>query len=373
MSYASKGDTIRYLKLKINYHNGRVLQTNDFVRGINKELSPINHYQAFALQIGEQTTGKNFWEQLYGYPVWGAGLYIADFFNPEEMGYPIAVYGFFEAPFKRWQHFSFNYNLKLGLTFNWRKFDPFINNFNIAIGAGETVYIYSGINISYQINERINFAVGGGFTHFSNGALKKPNFGINTLSPSATISYNLNKNLPEFKKPLGKKISQQDAINVSFYAGLKNVLLDNNVTTDIKLKYQGVYFPEYGISGIYNKTISYMSKIGFGATFSYDGSTNAQVAIENGEIEALDQPFSEKIQMSIYPSYELNYNKVSLIIQPGFYIFRKKIKNQTPVFYQRIGLKYHFYKNIFFAVNLRAYKFYISDYIEWSIGYKINR
>lgn len=307
-SVAGESDTVKCWKLKINYHNGRVLQTNDFVRGLNQELSPISHYQALALQIGKQTTGKNYWEQLYGYPVWGAGLYAADFFNPEEMGYPIAVYGFFEAPFKRWGNLSFNYDLRLGLTFNWRKFDPLTNNYNIAIGAGETVYIYSGIDISYQIVKRINIAFGGGFTHFSNGALKKPNFGINTLSPSATITYNLNKNLSGFKKPVEKDLSQQDAVNISFYAGLKNVLLDDNVTTDIKLKYQGVYFPEYGISGVYNKTISYMSKIGLGATFSYDGSINAQIAIENGEIEAIDQPFPEKIQMSIYPSYEHGFS-----------------------------------------------------------------
>ncbi len=371
-SFAGKSDTAKYWNIKLNYHNGSILQTNDFVRGINQKFSPINHYQAFALQIGKQTTGKNYWKQLYGYPTWGVGIYVADFFNPEEMGYPIAIYGSFAAPFKRWNKFSFNYNLKLGLTFNWRKFDPFTNNYNIAIGSGETVYIFTGIDFSYQINKRINIAIGGGFTHFSNGDLKKPNLGINASSLLATTTYSINKNSPEFRKSEKKVLNKQNIINVSFYAGLKNVLLDNNVTIDIKLKYQGAYFPEYGISGVYNKTISYMSRIGLGATVSYDGSINAQIAIENGEIETLDQPFFDKIQMSIYPSYELVANKISLVLQPGFYIFRKKITNQTPVFYQRVGIKFHFCKNFFFAVNLRAYKFYISDYIEWSIGYKIN-
>jgi hypothetical protein len=39
--------------------------------------------------------------------------------------------------------------------------------------------------------------------------------------------------------------------------------------------------------------------------------------------------------------------------------------------YQRIGLKYHIFENIFAGINVRAYDFSIADYIEWNIGYRI--
>jgi hypothetical protein len=89
-------------------------------------------------------------------------------------------------------------------------------------------------------------------------------------------------------------------------------------------KYEGVYFPVFDMSTTYNRQISYMSKIRLGMTISYDGSVDAQVAIEENELESVDGPLTDKIQLSIYPSYELVMNKVSLVIQPAVYLYRKK-------------------------------------------------
>ena len=116
-----------------------------------------------------------------------------------------------------------------------------------------------------------------------------------------------------------------------------------------------------------------MSKIGFGMTFSYDGSVNTQIAIEENELDPVDGPITDKLQLSIYPSYELVVNKVSLILQPAFYLYRKKIKNQSPDFHQRIGLKYNISDNLFVGITLRDYAFHVSDFIEWNLGFRINR
>ena len=256
-----------------------------------------------------------------------------------------------------------------GLTFNWKKFDPYKNSYNIAIGAGESVYMYAGANFAYQFSNKINLSLGGGFTHFSNGALKKPNFGINTLSPKITLTYNLNKEEVKFQqqdKPIFKKYSE---FNFAFFGGAKNVLLSDNSGADIIQKFEGVFYPVYGVSFLYNRSISYKSKFGIGTDFSYDGSINAQVAIQNGEVEEIDGPFLERTQLSAFLSYELVVHRVSVVIQPGVYVYRKKFTNQTPIFYQRFGLKYNFYKNIFASVAIRAYNFKVSDFIEWSLGY----
>lgn len=95
------------------YQNGYVFPTNDFVRGANSEKEIINAYQSFSIKASQQTYGKNKWEQLFNYPTWGIGMSFYDFYNPEEIGNPIAFYGNFTAPFKRWDRLSFNY--KLGL------------------------------------------------------------------------------------------------------------------------------------------------------------------------------------------------------------------------------------------------------------------
>lgn len=131
----AQNDTIGTFKNKIwndaslefMYQNGHVFATNDFLRGNNVEAERITSFQVFSLKYSKQTRGRNSWEQLYKYPYWGIGIYVADFHNPEEVGVPIAIYGFLNAPFKRWERVTFNYEIGFGATFNWRSFNPITN------------------------------------------------------------------------------------------------------------------------------------------------------------------------------------------------------------------------------------------------------
>ena len=97
-----------YHNLEIFYQNGYVFPTDPFLKGKNAASDGIDSYQAFSVRFSKQTTGQNRWEQLYNYPDWGGGVYVADFYNPREVGTPIAIYGFFNAPFNRWNRWSFN-------------------------------------------------------------------------------------------------------------------------------------------------------------------------------------------------------------------------------------------------------------------------
>jgi len=349
------------------YQNGYVFPTNDFIRGNNAEKDTINAFQMFSLKFSKQTVGKHQWEQLFNYPRYGLGFSIYDFHNPEELGIPFAVYGFFNAPFKRWKKWSLNYEIGFGATFNWKSFNPVTNKYNIALGAGQSFYIDAGLLLNCRINKHFNMETGFSLTHFSNGALKKPNFGLNTIAPKISLKYSFNE-FPTLLKKEIKPFQQKNEWLISIFGGLKNVIF-NDASIDVVEKYEGLNFPVFGFSTVFNRQMSYKSKFGIGMSASYNGALNAQVAVDENELEALESPFVDKLQVSVYPSYELVVNKVSLVLQPAFYIYRKKLKNQTPVFHQRIGLKYYFKKNFFVSITLRDYKFQVSDFIEWHIGY----
>ena len=355
--------------LQTVYQNGYVFATNPFLKGINTESEKIKAYQALSVKLSLQTIGKKSWEQLYYYPQYGVGLYVADFYNPEEIGVPLAVYEFFNAPFKRWDKLTFNYEIGFGAAFNWKAYNPVTNQYNVAIGAGESFLIDAGLYLEYLLTKRLEFAAGFSMTHFSNGALRKPNFGINTFAPKVSLKYNF-FDKPVFARQAIQKYIPENEWLISAYGGIKNVIFDS-VSLPVLEKYEGLYFPVFGISGAFNRQVSHKSKIGFGATLSYNGTVNAQAAVENNELDAVDGKFNDKILLSIYPSYELVIHKASLIIQPAFYIYRKKLINQSPVFHQRIGLKYHITDHIFIGITLVDYKFHVSDFIEWNLGYRI--
>ncbi len=359
-----------FLSLQAVYQKGYVFSTNDFLRGTNAESDRISAFQTFSLKFSTQTTGSKLWEQQYKYPDWGIGVYMADFYNPEEIGYPLAIYGFFNAPFQRWNKLSVNYEIGFGATFNWKSFNPLTNQYNIAIGAGQSFIIDAGMNLRYDFTGKIGLITGFSLTHFSNGALKKPNFGINTVAPKIGLKYNFYEP-PSFNREEVPEFHRENEWLLSGFGGAKNVIFDS-VSIDIMEKYEGAFFPVFGISAGYNRHISYMSKIGIGITMSYDGSVNAKVAIEENELDPLDSPLGDKIQLSIYPSYELVINRLSVILQPAFYLYRKSFTNQSPAFHQRIGLKYYITDNIFAGIILRDYAFHVSDHIEWTAGYRFS-
>lgn len=366
----NKEPVAQRLSLGIMYQKGYVFGTNPFLRGINDEATKISDFQAFAIKLSKQTTGRKLWEQLFNYPNWGLGIYVADFYDPDDVGVPIALYGFFHAPFIRWNKFTFNYEIGFGATFNWKSFDPITNQYNVAIGAGESFLIDAGIDFAYALDQNIDLSLGLSLTHFSNGAIKKPNFGINTIGPKLSLKYTFNEQ-QDFQTHEVPPYKKENEWLISVFGGVKNVIYDS-VDIDILEKYEGVFYAVFGVSTTYNRQISYKSKIGIGMTASYDGSVNAQVAVDNNELEANDGLFQDKFQLSIYPSYELVIHKLSLILQPAFYIYHKKTKNGSPTFHQRIGLKYHFNENMFVGITLRDYDFHVSDYIEWNVGYRMN-
>ena len=353
-----------------SFNPGRVFPTNDFVRGQNFSNDTIDEYKSFSLLFLKQTTGTKLWEQLYNYPVYGVGIYTASFKETNELGTPIAVFGYFSAPFMRSQKLTFNYELGLGLTFNWRNFDPLSNPNNIAISAERSVYIETGVNLEYQISRKFFMGAGYGLYHFSNGHLKSPNMGLNMQALKFNLRYQINKTTYSFIKNPVPQYKKHFEWDISIFGGAENVIYSGD-DVDIIAKYHGLYFPVYGINNTFNRAISYKSKIGAGFSVGYNGVLNAQLAVENGQLDEVDLPFGNHINISIYPSYELMIDRLSIILQPGFYLYRKKTTELTPIFYQRVGMKYHFWKNYFAGISLRAYKYHISDFIEWNIGRRI--
>ncbi|MEI7523976.1 MAG: acyloxyacyl hydrolase [Mariniphaga sp.] len=357
------------LKTEFRIDVGNVLPTNSFVRTQNTDADGLAHFSSYSLRLAQQTMGNQLWQQLYGYPNYGVGIYSAFFKDTKKLGNPIAIYGYFNAPFYRLNRLSLNYELGLGLTFNWNSYSPATNPNNIAISAEKSVYIDAGISLKYLLTRRIEISLGYGFTHFSNGALKLPNKGLNTEATKISLSYSIGEPL-RFKSLLKPPFQGSWEWIIAGYGGARNMLYQGT-GVDVATSMKGVNFAVYGLSNILNRQVSYKSKIGLGITMEFNGSQNSQIIVEGMSLEKASLPFDRHLAFSIYPSYELVVNKLSLIIQPGIYLFRMKSADMTPIMYQRIGVKYHFLKDTFFGINLRAYNYYESDFIEWTLGHRI--
>ncbi|MGE5393531.1 MAG: acyloxyacyl hydrolase [Candidatus Saccharibacteria bacterium] len=370
--YAEKADSLMVRKNLVygGYAQyGKVLATNPYLRQAYAPDDKIIEYAALSFQVLKQTKGDQLWEQYYGLPAYGVGIYSASFPDNKTFGTPIALYGIFKAPFKRWNKWSLNYEAAFGLTFNWEAFNPSENNYNISLGATESVFIDLGARVNYILSPHFDLGLGYSFTHFSNGALKSPNFGLNTFSPKISVEYRLKRVAPHVVQQIPPFI-KKTSVDFSIFGGVKNVLYKGSDVDTIQ-KYKGVYYPVYGVTTVINRQVNYKSKLGVGMCLSYDGSYNSSIFIENGKPESKELFQGNKLSLSVFPSYELVINKLSMVIQPGFYVFRKHSTNKEPSTYQRLGLHYQLSNHLFTGVNLRAYNYHVSDFLEWTLGYQL--
>ena len=362
--------TKNYPFIGTSYHHGIVLMTNSFVRGENRTGEKVSRYQAFDLKFGKQTDGSKLWEQIYNFPYYGIGIYHANFYNDGELGSPISLYGFWGSPLKRYRRGALNFGLSLGLGWNWEPFDEITNPWNVAIGSKNTAYIDIGTCYNHWLSNHFELIGGLTFTHFSNGAMKKPNKGINLFAPTFEMRYHFSDEKPQFRqKEIPDSGEPQNEIFFFLAAGSKQRSLNIDGEENYESSYQDLYYDAFTISAVFQRQYSYTFKAGLGIDISYDESTGAKIEEVNGKYVKVPDDDLQKISLGIVSNFEKVINRISLLGGIGVYVARKKIEDQTPVIYMRAGMKYHFWKDFFLGVNVRAHNFSVADYTEWNIGH----
>lgn len=352
-----------------NIEFGNVLLTHDFVRGNNPQQTAYNHYMAFTLEYGVETDGRKLYQQLWGYPTWGFGFYKIYFLNDSDLGSPFAAYTFFDAPFKRWEKWCINYKFGFGLSYNWAR-HTINEGYHYPIGSKMTVYFDMGLAANFHLSKKLDLGAEFVLTHFSNGSMQLPNYGLNLGAASLGLKYIFNER-PEYKKQIVPKYEKDWELILLFSPAFKQVEFEY-LNTDEQVQYIAFNYSIYNFSTTTNRQVSYKTKLGGGVDVSFNESYAADTLMVNGVPEKAPYRASDKLLVGIYPSVEFVINHVSLMLQPGFYIYRKNIENaEVPSTYQRIGIKYTFKNNIILGVNIRAYNFYKADFIEWNIGYSI--
>jgi len=357
----------KYYSLQLAYQCGKVFGTNAFLRGINAAGVPVDRYQVLSVRLACQTTGTKVWEQLYRYPRYGIGMLLADF-RSKELGRPVSVFGFLAGPVFRIRHFSLTYDFAMGVSFPWNPYDPLTNPYNVATSTTVNSMIEAGIAAEARLLPRINAGIEFGFNHFSNGAVALPNKGVNCAFLKYSLRYDLYSRDPVKTTNPVKKIKPFNEWIIAFYTGFNRSAVPVRTNAVQKLDREPVF--AFGIFGIYNRQLNHKSKIGAGIEFGYIGLVNPQYRNYAHGLEVNRKPDIRRLELSIFPSYELAFNHFSIFAQAGFYLYRDELIRLSPVFYQRAGFKYHFMDHYFAALQVRAYKFMIALFTECTLGYR---
>jgi len=372
LNFLFKRDSLQtqpqYTFFAARYHSGRVIQTNKFLKGINLRETPINSFQSLAISYGVQTAGQKEWHHVLNFPYYGFSFYNANFFNSQELGYPTALYGFLGIPLKRTEKVAFGYELGFGLTYNWKAYDPYRNPFNVAIGSHHTVYIDLSLFYSYNLTPRWQLKTGMSFTHFSNGATKKPNSGLNLFAPFAEVNYSLDDRPILIRKKIPTyNLNYELALQLG--TGKKQEIYKNPDNQELKTVGS---FSVVNISAAYLKQTTWKNKYGIGIDLTHDTQGNVKISYDETGLPIINKTneFTDKLKMGIYGTYEFCIDRLSVASYLGFYALRKSYAGNPPMVYQKFGLKYHLKNDLYIGLLVRAHKFTVADVIEWNIGYR---
>jgi len=313
-----------------------------------------NHINAWDVTCSWRTKGNMPWHTFYRIPELGIGIYHANLGNPQYLGSSDAAFGFIRIPFYPLKkRFNIAYSIGSGIAFLSNHFNKVNNIYNIAIGSQANVYIDFGLSAELNFTKKIILASGFQFTHYSNGAWRKPNLGFNIPSATLGLKYTFNKmdesvklNIEELKTVFKRK----NEFGVTFSEGVRE-----NPPPD------GKKFYASAICIKAERIVTFRRKFGTGLDIFYDPSLKPRIISDSIEFKTI-----YNFRSGLHLSHDLVFNKVSITMQTGVYFFTKA--KDDGLIYSRVGLRAKVYKNLTASLTLKTH-FFKADVIEWGVGY----
>ncbi len=321
------------------------------------EISSLVSYQGLDMRMGWRKIENNHYNYLYRYPTFGLGFSTALNYH-SEIGRPQGLYTFAEFPIGKssiHKRFNISYFYQIGLGFNLNPYDSLDNPINQFVGSELNAYINMGFKSNYRLNDRFGLFATIGLKHYSNGAAKKPNAGINFVPFALGLRTNLT---PEFNLPQTKpdfpELEKRTIWNFALYLGSKNYEIGD---------------PSYFRGGI---GINYL----WDANYKYRFGVGMDLFVAPGmERRYPDQKFTaaDGLSYAFVASWEWKLSdRLYMPIGLGAYLIRSELNQESSWFYERIGMRYSFDNNLFAGIQIKAHKAR-ADFFEFTLGYTLSR
>ncbi|MBQ7422432.1 MAG: acyloxyacyl hydrolase [Prevotella sp.] len=377
---------------------GKVLALDQYVK---KWLKENNTYSlATEIHYTPSPCENNQFAEDYNYPTFSVGLRYS--FNHATMmhrdadpawgqlepvdyncylGDILTLYGTFSRPVFRSSKWELAYFLGGGIGYSHKKYNKTDQIDNEFIGSHLNIFFTAGISATYYIAPHWGLKGGIDFSHHSNGALYRPNKGINYLGPFLGTVYfpssdrsrqaqrgkyptKFQKSLfAEFSLGIGAKTLLEDWQQTQF-----NTPPDNSEYRTDHFHIYTAYSFQADI--LYRYARRWASGIGIDVFYGTYSDHIRDLDHANGYSER-HSPWS----VGLAAKHETFYKSLSVRVGLGYYLFRQmghSAKEIEKPYYERVGLHYSFPKlgNLSFGFNVNAH-LTKADFTELQISYPI--
>lgn len=360
-----KMDSLFYRKLiEVRAHNGGHLYTGEKLNDVLKRS-----YWSVDMRVGWYSKGYNYWDVLYRYPCYGLGVYYAYLQSPRILGNPSAFYGFINIPFFQKDRWSLNYDISLGLSYDFEQYHSKKNPLNDAIGSDVNTYISFAVQGQFRMSNHIDFIYGLDYTHFSNGRTTTPNSGLNLVGANLGLRYNY-KSLKLYPDRYRMRL-RTSKHQPYFSSKISDFTPFTEWNVFMAWGRCATYATDINRSRRYtNLTLSidrmfryhHKYSVGIGLDLFYDGSM----------IRYFDEdypPLKKMFMSGVHLGHHWHFYRFTLLMQLATYLYK-----ETPArgkWYSRLGLRYDIFPGWFGQISLKSQNGTKADFMEWGFGFRI--
>ena len=332
-----------------------------FLLSHHLELDIFNaHFPAMEITLQRETWGKKSWEQAYNYPSYGLSFWYSELGGFEAIGSAFAVYPTINFPLTRFDKQSLHFKLGIGVAYLTNHFDRIENYKNFAIGSAFNFSASLYFDYRLKLSKRFTFSAGIGLTHFSNGSMKTPNYGLNILTATAGLTGYLSKPNPGLKKQFLPKHYPFEFDGSKFL----EIQVGSAIATKDMTEQLGERFMVYALFTNIMARVSYKSKFGAGLDYTYDES---DVFILRKTLNK-EPNLRDATKVGVSFAYELILDRLSFLFNAGMNVAGKERSEGD--FFQRLTLKYHVSERFFANMALSSH-LGKAEYIGFGLGYKV--
>ena len=289
---------------------------------------------AFELAISKQLNGKKPWEYSHHYPFLGFAFAYNNIGNDSVLGKAYSMLPFIEIPIAGGKNlisgstgFSASFRVGSGLAWLTKHYDVVENPTNNVIashGNNITQFTFTG---QYKASDKLTFTLGGSLTHYSTGAVRVPNLGINIPAARFGIRY---QPMPyarsEYLKPPASTILKKYVFNAEAGLGFQESYPPH-----------GPMYHVYLLEFSAGRMLARWDLLSLGVQCNYKES--AYTFNRQQEIYP-DHYFTNSSAVAGFVKNDFLFGNIGIAVDLGYYFF-----HPSPLqiqFYQKLGMYYAF-------------------------------
>ncbi len=328
-------------------HYGFIVKHSGKLEGLTKTFP-----WGMEVDINWQLMSEKSWQYCFCYPRTGVSFFYINFANPEILGSSFAIYPFVEPAINGDRKLHATIRFGMGPTYLNNVFDSVENPQNKFYSTSVSFIVHANLGLNYVIDEKINLRIAGGFSHISNGGIKNPNLGINFPTASIGMEYNFN--------PLPFVVRSKDkSVKLISY----NHRFDITVLSTGKTAVKGhERYPVYGVTMGYSHVVGRQNALSLAAEFTVDLAERKEImkdsVIKNNE-------YVDHKYIALMAGHELILGKFIFYQQLGIYLYCPYPRRD--LVFQRYGLNFYLFKNVFVGVNIKAHR-QVADFLDFRTG-----